>query len=151
MATPRRPQSRGRLLPSFATGIIGGFPGERRFKAVDGLRHHAGTGCISPSKRNEFVRQRIGALRSANLRRPRVRVLGVVPETATPCRCAAPKGFFLFTTFLHIELPLWCIGCNGIVPLYRLPLSPTGEHSGLLAWKSNYQACDALQNDLHSW
>lgn len=94
---------------------------------------------------NEFVRQRIGALRAVKLGRPRVRTLGVVPETATPCRCTAPKGFFLFTTFLHVEPPLWCIGCNGIFPLYRLPPSATGEHSGVLAWQSNYRACDALQ------
>jgi predicted nucleic acid-binding Zn ribbon protein len=97
------------------------------------------------SNANQLVRQRIDALHSANLRRPRVRVLGVVPETATPCRCAAPTGFFLFATFLHIEPPLWCIDCNGVVPLYRLPQSATGEHSGLLSWKSNYRACDALQ------
>lgn len=94
---------------------------------------------------NAIVRKRIGALRSVNLGRPRVRLLGTVPETATVCRCTAPRGFFLFTTFLHIEPPLRCIGCNGIVPLYRLPPSATGEHSGLLAWQSNYQACDALQ------
>jgi hypothetical protein len=82
---------------------------------------------------NNFVLQRMSALRSVKLKRPRIRVLGAVPETATPCRCTAPKGFFLFTTFLHVEPPLWCIDCNGIMPLYRLPPSPTGEHSGLLA------------------
>jgi predicted nucleic acid-binding Zn ribbon protein len=94
---------------------------------------------------NNLVLQRMSALRSVKLKRPRIRVLGAVPETATQCRCTAPKGFFLFTTFLHVEPPLWCIDCNGIVPLYRLPPSHTGEHSGLLAWQSNYQACDALQ------
>lgn len=94
---------------------------------------------------NEFVRQRIDALRPANLKRPRIRFSGAVPETAPACRCRKPAGFFLFTTFLHIEPPVRCIDCNGIVPLYRLPHSKTGEHSGLLSWKSNYQACDALQ------
>lgn len=38
-----------------------------------------------------------------------------------------------------------CIGCNGIVPLYRLPCPATGGYSDLLGWQSNYQACDALQ------
>jgi predicted nucleic acid-binding Zn ribbon protein len=94
---------------------------------------------------NNFVRQRMSALRSVNLKRPRVRVLGAVPETAAACRCTRPQGLFLFTTFLHVEPPVWCIDCNGVVPLYRLPQSPTGEHSGLLSWRSNYQACDALQ------
>jgi predicted nucleic acid-binding Zn ribbon protein len=91
---------------------------------------------------NKFVQQRIDGLRLANLRRPRVRFLGVVPETAPACQCAKPKGFFLFTTFLHTEPPLRCIHCKGVFPLYRLPPSTTGEHSGLLAWKSNYKACD---------
>jgi len=34
---------------------------------------------------NNFVRQQMRALRSVNLKRPSVRVLGAVPETATPC------------------------------------------------------------------
>ena len=92
-----------------------------------------------------LVRQRIAELLLANLKRPRIRFLGVVPETAPACRCAKPRGFFLFTTFLDSEPPVRCIHCNGIVPLYRLPRSPSGEHSGLLSWKSNYQACDTLQ------
>lgn len=94
---------------------------------------------------NGSVRKRIGELLPAKLNRPRIRFLGVVPETAPACRCLKPKGFFLFTTFLHSEPPVWCIHCNGVVPLYRLPRATSGEHSGLLSWKSNYQACDALQ------
>jgi predicted nucleic acid-binding Zn ribbon protein len=94
---------------------------------------------------NEFVGQRVVGLQQANLNSPRIRFLGVVPETAADCRCAKPRGVFLFTTFLHIEPPVRCIHCNGLVPLYRLPRSTTGEHSGLLSWKSNYQACDTLQ------
>jgi predicted nucleic acid-binding Zn ribbon protein len=94
---------------------------------------------------NEFVRQRMSGLLPANLKRPRIRFLGVVPETAPVCRCVKPRGVFLFTTFLDIEPPVRCIHCNGIVPLYHLPRSTTGEHSGLLSWKSNYKACDTLQ------
>ncbi len=94
---------------------------------------------------NEFVRQRLGGLTAANLKRPRVRFLGAVPETAPACRCAKPRGYLLFTTLFHKEPPVRCIHCNGIVPLYRLPRSTTGEHSGLLSWQSNYQACDTLQ------
>jgi predicted nucleic acid-binding Zn ribbon protein len=94
---------------------------------------------------NKFVQQRIDGLSVANLRRPQIRFLGVVPETAPACRCVKPKGFFLFTTFLHIEPPLRCMNCNGVFPLYRLPPPASGEHSGLLAWKSSYKACDTLQ------
>lgn len=94
---------------------------------------------------NKFVRQRVGALRSSALEGLSIQFLGTVPETAPACRCVKPAGYFLFTTFLHVEPPLRCIDCNGVVPLYRLPHSRTGEHSGLLSWQSNYQACDTLQ------
>ncbi len=91
-----------------------------------------------------FVRRYIDSLAAMNLGRPRVKFLGVVPETAPPCECARSKGFILFTTFLHDEPPLRCLRCFGVVPLYRLP-SASGEHSGLLSWESDYQACDTLQ------
>jgi predicted nucleic acid-binding Zn ribbon protein len=94
---------------------------------------------------NDFVRQRIDGLARVNLKGPRIRYLGAIPETAPSCRCATPTGLYLFTTFLHNEPPVRCIQCSGIVPLYRLPSPKTGEHSGLLSWKSNYQACDTLQ------
>ena len=94
---------------------------------------------------NEFVRQKIASLATASVKLRPIRFLGAVPETASDCRCARTRGFFLFTTFLHKEPPVWCIHCNGIVPLYRLPRPTTGAHSGLLSWKRNYQACDTLQ------
>lgn len=94
---------------------------------------------------NEYVQQRIIGLRAVNLRRPRIRFLGTVPETSDACRCAKPRSVLLFTTFLRLEPPVSCLHCNGAVPLYRLPRPKTGEHSGLLSWNSNYQACDALQ------
>ena len=94
---------------------------------------------------NEFVRQRINGLAEVNLKRPRIRFLGAVPETAPACQCAKQRGFLLFTTFLHTEPPLRCLHCNGTVPLYRLPRSKTGEHSELLSWEGNYKACDTLQ------
>jgi predicted nucleic acid-binding Zn ribbon protein len=92
-----------------------------------------------------FVEQRIGGLAQAGLKRPRIRFLGKIPETADECRCAQSKGYILFTTFLHLEPPLRCMQCNGTIPLYRLPHPKAGEHSDLLSWKSNYQACDSLQ------
>lgn len=112
---------------------------------MDGLRDRTGAGRI-PQSELEWIRlatnRRPHASQSET---PAYSVLGVVPETAPACRCAGPRGFFLFTTFLHIEPPVRCIHCNGIVPLYRLPRSTTDEHSGLLSWKSDYQACDTLQ------
>ena len=94
---------------------------------------------------NEFVQQRIAGLVQVKLKGPSIRFLGKVAELSAACRCERPRGVLLFTTFLQLEPPVNCIQCNGTVPLYRLPRSKTGEHSGLLAWKSNYQACDTLQ------
>jgi predicted nucleic acid-binding Zn ribbon protein len=97
------------------------------------------------ANRNEFVEQGIANLTQVNLKRPRIRFLGMVPESSAPCRCTRPRGFFLFTTFLCLEPPVHCIQCNGTFSLYRLPRPETGEYSGLLSWRSNYQACDTLQ------
>ena len=95
--------------------------------------------------RNAYVEQGISALAEAQLKQPSIRFLGKIPETAHDCRCARPRSYMLFTTFLDKEPPLRCMHCNGTVPLYRLPHPKMGEHSGLLSWKSNYQACDSLQ------
>ena len=95
--------------------------------------------------RNVFVEQRIRGLVQAKLKQPHIRLLGKIPETAHDCRCPRPKSYILFTTFLHLDPPLRCMHCIGTVPLYRLPRPKTGEHSELLSWESNYQACDSLQ------
>lgn len=104
-----------------------------------------GRDAFHKSNWNESVRQSMGGLARVNLKGPRIRYIGKIPETSFTCQCAAPTGFYLFTTFLDVEPPLRCIRCNGTVPLYRLPSSQTGEHSRLLSWQSNYQACDTLQ------
>jgi len=94
---------------------------------------------------NEFVQRRMDGLADVYLKWPLIRFLGTIPETSPACRCKKPGGFLLFTTFLDIEPPLRCIDCYGMFPQYRLPRPKTGEHSALLAWKNNYQACDTLQ------
>jgi predicted nucleic acid-binding Zn ribbon protein len=94
---------------------------------------------------NKWVRQGIANLTKVHLSRPAIRFLGTVSEMATPCECKRQSEYFLFTTFLTNEPPLRCLRCEGTIPLYRLPPSKTEEHSGLLSWESNYQACDALQ------
>ena len=94
---------------------------------------------------SSLVRQRLNELKRSSVNRPRTRLLNLVPETAVACRCATPSAYFLFTTFLHTEPPVWCIDCNGIVPLYRLPCPAAGDFSRLLAWQNDYQACDTLQ------
>ena len=94
---------------------------------------------------NKSVQERTRSLRQVNLKLPRIRFLGVVPETGRSCRCARERGFFLFTTYMHLDPPVRCMCCNGAVPLYRLPPSSTGDHSHLLSWRSNYRACDALK------
>lgn len=127
----------GNLLAEFLTGgASGGWTVYGTAPARDAF-HKANW--------SESVRQRFDELPAASLKRPHIRFLGVVPETAPVCQCAKPRGFFLFTTFLDVEPPLRCIDCNGVIPLYCLPRSPMGEHSGLLLWRSNYQACDTLQ------
>jgi predicted nucleic acid-binding Zn ribbon protein len=100
------------------------------------------------ANQSEFVRRRLRELKAAHVPGPTARFLGAIPETASDCECAKPEALFLFATFLHVEPPVWCMDCNRVVPLYRLPRSKSSkaeEYSALLAWQSNYQACDSLQ------
>jgi predicted nucleic acid-binding Zn ribbon protein len=94
---------------------------------------------------NDRVRIQIAALKAANLKRPQIRILGIIPETAAVCQCAKPNGYVLFTTFLSVEPPLRCIDCNDTIPVYNLPRPAVGEHQGLFSWRSDYLACDTLQ------
>ena len=78
---------------------------------------------------NEFVQQRISNLKAAKVSLPCIRFLSTLPDTASDCRCPAPRAYYLFTTFLHVEPPVRCMECNSVVPLYRLPRpTKTGEH-----------------------
>jgi len=61
------------------------------------------------------------------------------------CACAVPSAYVLFTTYTSLESPVRCLDCFGSVPLYRLPLMPSGEFYELICWKSDYQSCDSLQ------
>jgi len=112
---------------------------------VDGLRWRTGADAFHEANWNECVQQRIAGLAQVKLKQPTIRFLGMVPELSAVCRYEGPTVVFLFTTFVQREPPVNCIRCGGTVPLYRLPRTQTGEHSGLLSWNSNYQACDALQ------
>jgi hypothetical protein len=47
------------------------------------------------SNRNKYVKQGFAGLRQVGLKHPRVRFLGVAPETASSCECTRRGGFFL--------------------------------------------------------
>jgi hypothetical protein len=112
---------------------------------VDRLRNCAGTGRTTPS-----VLERVGSaghwccwLRQTQAAAGPSVGCGSRNSSRVPLH-ETPRVIPVYDVSPH-RATLWCIDCNGIVPLYRLPPSSTGEHSELLSWKSNYRACDALQ------
>ena len=66
-------------------------------------------------------------------------------DSAEVCTCHDPSGYVLFTTYLSLESPVRCFDCFLPVPLYQLPVMPSGEYYELICWQSDYQSCDRLQ------
>ncbi|MFC5474127.1 DUF2310 family Zn-ribbon-containing protein [Paraherbaspirillum soli] len=73
------------------------------------------------------------------------RPLGEDVDSADGCGCLKPTGYVMYTTYLSLESPIRCMDCFGPVPLYKLPIMPSGDYSEIIRWQSDYQACDALQ------
>lgn len=72
-------------------------------------------------------------------------VLGVEPYSTQVCTCAKPNFYILYTTYISLESPIRCGDCFGSIPLYRLPATANDAYSDILAWESDYKACDTLQ------
>lgn len=66
-------------------------------------------------------------------------------EKHSICLCESSPSYVLFTTFLNVQFPVKCLGCNEAVPLYRLPyLRNEKEHYTLSKWQQSYEALDLL-------
>lgn len=50
---------------------------------------------------NKSIQKRFSDLKQTNLKRPRIQLLGSIPETMLPCGCILRTGLF-FTTFLDL-------------------------------------------------
>lgn len=74
-----------------------------------------------------------------------VTVLGIDPDSSTPCRCKSVSSYILYTTYASLESPLRCGDCFGEVPLYRIPKTIDDEYYDIIRWMSDYQSCDSLQ------
>lgn len=59
--------------------------------------------------------------------------------------CSGPGAYALFTNYLSLESAIRCMDCFRPVALYRMTPMGSGEFSELIAWQSDYQACDSLQ------
>lgn len=66
-------------------------------------------------------------------------------DGAPLCNCQKKYGYILFTTYVSLESPIRCVTCFGTIPLYRLPMLPSGEFYEVICWQSDYQSCDSLQ------
>ncbi len=102
-------------------------------------------GALAPRRSSVHVRRLLGELRAVGLARPRTTDLGFALESAAVDRCRRPSSYVMFTTYVALATPLRCGDCFGAVPLYRLDSGERGDHGELIAWESDYQACDSLQ------
>lgn len=72
-------------------------------------------------------------------------ILGTEPDAAPSCTCRNSSSYILYTFWGSIEPQIRCGDCFGTIPLYRLHPTIDNEYHDIIAWNSNYQACDTLQ------
>lgn len=61
------------------------------------------------------------------------------------CDCPTPSGLILFSTYPPFSMPIRCLDCDCMVPLYRLPfLNDEEEHWTLRQWNRESITLDEL-------
>lgn len=112
------------------------------YKAAVGLpeRDSLRTSCLS-----KRVRAELRSLKKFGLQRPVLRVIGADLESDRVCECRTPSTFVLETGYRTREVPLCCGGCDGVVPLYRIPhTSKHGDYDDIRYWAWRYRCLDQL-------
>lgn len=94
---------------------------------------------------NKYVRDARKALHKLCGTGFKATIVGIDPQSASPCQCRHRDSLILYTDYLCMESPLRCGSCFGPIPLYWLPTGTDGKYWRILAWQSDYAACDGLQ------
>ncbi len=95
---------------------------------------------------DEFTRKRWSDIEKLCNSRLRTEVVGqAIPEYVGVCNCQKPSFYILFTHAFNASGFLDCGNCKGVVPIYKLPQLSNDDRFEMLAWESNYKACDNLQ------
>jgi predicted nucleic acid-binding Zn ribbon protein len=100
---------------------------------------------LDPQHANRWVDAANAKLSEAGLLELGCELIGTDPEGADRCACPNRGSLILYTTYLSLESCLRCGECFGTVPLYAVPPTREGEFYDVMAWQSDYQACDTLQ------
>lgn len=102
---------------------------------------------LNKEQNNLYVNLRIENLEALCGTVLAINLLGDIAEEASVCTCATSDFYFLITEHNSIHSPIKCGTCFEVVPLYKLP--PYYEHgyTQVVAWQTNYQACDVLQQN----
>ena len=100
---------------------------------------------LSPRQDNGYACKARQTLRARFKATIRVTLLGRDPESPGACGCTTPSALILYTSYADQEGAVRCADCFRSVPLYRLPPQRDGDYHGILQWRADYRACDALQ------
>jgi predicted nucleic acid-binding Zn ribbon protein len=95
---------------------------------------------------DEFTRKRWSDIEKLCNSRLRTEIVGkAIPEYVGVCNCKKPDFYILFTHAFNESGFLDCGNCRKIVPIYKLTKLSYEDRYEMLAWESNYKACDNLQ------
>lgn len=99
---------------------------------------------LKPENNGEYVKKSIREAEEVGISITS-EVIGQDCDSAGPCSCQESSGYVLFTTYVSLGSPVICLDCFSPVPLYTLPVLPSGEYYEIICWQSDYKNCDHLQ------
>lgn len=99
---------------------------------------------LDPAHANNHVTHALERLRSAGIGPFELRIRGAEIASAHGCQCRQRSHYLLYTTYVSLESPLRCGTCFQPIPLYTIPPTYDDEYADMIAWASDYQACDQL-------
>ena len=92
---------------------------------------------------NKWVRNWAIRLKEKNITYT-VELIAKEYDSVKVCRCVDSSGYIIRNTENITEV-VWCIDCDGFIPLYKLPPIEADSCYRLVSWNEDYHSCDQLQ------
>lgn len=88
---------------------------------------------------NSRVKKRLTWLKEKKVTLTRA-LIGKEHNSESICQCSDSKGYIMNGGYCTTEA-IYCIDCDGYVPLYRFPATFEDNHLDIVNWCRNYRAC----------
>ena len=100
---------------------------------------------LHPRYHSPAVKAAFALLTDAGLLSPKVTLLGRDINSEDAADCEVPTWQVLYTTYVHTCSPLRSGDSLLPIPLHRLEATGEVDHTELIQWQTQWQACDEIQ------